>query len=114
MSGGRARLPVAIVAGLHADARRAAVDEILRAVPGSVALHHDLTSAVDGSVHRSVRDADGLLGSGDAPLVNDCACCALREDLVPELTRLAEAGGHRLAVVELWDSVEPFLISEQE
>jgi G3E family GTPase len=107
VSGGRARLPVAIVAGLHADARRAAVDEILRTVPGSVALHHDLTSAVDGSVHRTVRDADGLLGSGDAPLVNDCACCALREDLVPELTRLAEAGGHRLAVVELWDSVEP-------
>ncbi|MFF9486305.1 CobW family GTP-binding protein [Streptomyces sp. NPDC014676] len=107
MSGGRARLPVAIVAGLHADARRAAVDEILRTVPGSVALHHDLTSAVDGSVHRTVRDADGLLGGGDAPLVNDCACCALREDLVPELTRLAEAGGHRLAVVELWDSVEP-------
>ncbi|MFF6813227.1 GTP-binding protein [Streptomyces sp. NPDC012403] len=107
MSGGRTRLPVAIVAGLHADARRAAVDEILRTVPGSVALHHDLTSAVDGSVRRTVRDADGLLGSGDAPLVNDCACCALREDLVPELTRLAEAGGHRLAVVELWDSVEP-------
>lgn len=107
MSAGRARLPVAIVAGLHADARRAAVDEVLRAVPGAVALHHDLTSAVDGSVRRTVRDADGLLGSGDAPLVNDCACCALREDLVPELTRLAEAGAHRLAVVELWDSVEP-------
>ncbi|MPY53416.1 CobW family GTP-binding protein [Streptomyces acidicola] len=107
MSGGRARLPVAIVSGLHADARRAAVDEILRTVPGSVALHHDLTSAVEGAVHRTVRDAEGLLSSGDAPLVNDCACCALREDLVPELLRLAEGGRHRLAVVELWDSVEP-------
>ncbi|WP_149549245.1 GTP-binding protein [Streptomyces marokkonensis] len=107
MSGDRARLPVAVVAGLHADARRAAVAEILRTVPGSVALHHDLTYAVDGSVRRTVRDAGGLLGVGDAPLVNDCACCALREDLVPELVRLAEAGGHRLAVVELWDSVEP-------
>ncbi|MEV0689782.1 GTP-binding protein [Streptomyces sp. NPDC050388] len=107
MSGDRARLPVALVAGLHADARRAAVEEILRTVPGSVALHHDLTSAADSAVHRTVRDAGGLLGSGDAPLVNDCACCALREDLVPELLRLAEEGRHRLAVVELWDSVEP-------
>jgi G3E family GTPase len=107
VSGDQTRLPVAVVGGLHADARRAAVEEILRTVPGSVALHHDLTSAVDSAVHRTVRDADGLLGSGDAPLVNDCACCALREDLVPELLRFAEDGRYRLAVVELWDSVEP-------
>ncbi|WP_181139900.1 GTP-binding protein [Streptomyces sp. Ru71] len=100
-------MPVAIVAGLHADARRTAVEEILRTVPGSIALHHDLTAAVDSAVHRTVRDADGLLGRGDAPLVNDCACCALREDLVPELLRLAHEGRYRLAVVELWDSVEP-------
>ncbi|MBL1110424.1 GTP-binding protein [Streptomyces sp. 5-8] len=107
MSGQRSWLAVAIVAGLHVDARRAAVEEILHTVPGSVALHHDLTSAVDGTVHRTVRACDGLLSSGDAPLVNDCACCALREDLVPELLRLASEGGCRLAVVELWDSVEP-------
>ncbi|MER6066534.1 GTP-binding protein [Streptomyces sp. NPDC001792] len=107
MNGDEARLPVAIVGGLHADARRAAVEEILRTVPGSVALHHDLTSAADRAVQRTVRDADGLVGSGDAPLVNDCACCALREDLVPELLRLAAEGTYRLAVVELWDSVEP-------
>ncbi|MEU8825110.1 GTP-binding protein [Streptomyces sp. NPDC048636] len=107
MSANEARLAVAVVGGLHADARRAAVEEILRTVPGSVALHHDLSAATDRAVRRIVRDASGLLGSGDAPLVNDCACCALREDLVPELLRLAAGGGHRLAVVELWDSVEP-------
>jgi G3E family GTPase len=107
VSDDQARLPVAIVAGLHGDARQAAVEEILRTVPGSVALHHDLTSAADSAVHRTVRDVDGVLSSGDTPLVNDCACCALREDLVPELQRLAADGTYRLAVVELWDSVEP-------
>ncbi|MFS7877503.1 GTP-binding protein [Streptomyces asiaticus] len=101
------RLAVAVVGGLHADARRAAVEEILRTVPGSVALHHDLSAATDRAVRRTVRDASGPLGEGEAPLVNDCACCALREDMVPELLRLATGGGHRLAVVELWDSVEP-------
>lgn len=102
-----ARLPVVIAAGLHSEARRKVVDHLLRLVPASVALHHDLSSAADGSVLRQVRDASGELSRSDAPLVNDCACCAMREDLVPELERLADPGLTRLAVVELWDSVEP-------
>ncbi|NED13019.1 GTP-binding protein [Streptomyces sp. SID9124] len=103
-----AQLPVVIVGGLHSEARRQAVDHLLRSVPGSVAVHHDLsTAAAHGTVLRHVRDASGERSRGEAPLVNDCACCALREDVVPELLRLAESGLTRLAVVELWDSVEP-------
>nr|WP_203722357.1 GTP-binding protein [Streptomyces coelicoflavus] len=105
-------MPVVIVGGLHADARRAAVARLLADVPGSVVLHHDLATATAGTVVRTVRDATGILDAGEAPLVNDCACCALREDLVPELVRLAEAGGTPLAVVELWDSVEPKAMAE--
>ncbi|WUR81950.1 GTP-binding protein [Streptomyces phaeochromogenes] len=105
-------LSVAIVGGLHADARRAAVDRLLAEVPGSVALHHDLATAVQGTVVRTVRDRTGIVSAGEAPLVNDCACCALREDLVPELERLAADGLTRLAVVELWDSVEPKAMAE--
>jgi G3E family GTPase len=105
-------LSVALVGGLHSDARRAAVDRLLASVPGSVALHHDLSTAERGTVVRTVRDATGVLSTGEAPLVNDCACCALREDLVPELERLADAGLTRLAVVELWDSVEPKAMAE--
>ncbi|GGX88912.1 CobW family GTP-binding protein [Streptomyces minutiscleroticus] len=106
------RLPVVLVAGLHADARRLTVDRLLHDVPGSVALHHDLSSAPAGTVHRTVRDALGQRSQGETPLVNDCACCALREDLVPELERLARDGTTRLAVVELWDSVEPRAMAE--
>ncbi|MFG2831689.1 CobW family GTP-binding protein [Streptomyces sp. NPDC048434] len=106
------RLPVVLVGGLHAEARRAAVERLLRTVPGSVALHHDLASAAEGTVRRTVRDAGGTLDTGSAPLVNDCACCALREDLVPELERLAAGRTCRLAVVELWDSVEPKAMAE--
>lgn len=106
------RLPVVIVGGLHADARKEVVDRLLRTVPGSVALHHDLATAPAGTVQRLVRDASGELSRGEAPLFNDCACCALREDLVPELERLADSGLTRLAVVELWDSVEPKAMAE--
>ncbi|MFD7444326.1 CobW family GTP-binding protein [Streptomyces sp. NPDC059909] len=105
-------LPVALVGGLHSDARRATVEKLLATVPGSVALHHDLSTAAQGTVVRTVRDATGVLSTGEAPLVNDCACCALREDLVPELERLAHGGLTRLAVVELWDSVEPRAMAE--
>ncbi|TLS42123.1 cobalamin biosynthesis protein CobW [Streptomyces montanus] len=105
-------LSVAIVGGLHSDARRAAVDRLLADVPGAVALHHDLATAVRGTVARTIRDSGGVLSAGEAPLVNDCACCALREDLVPELERLEGDGVTRLAVVELWDSVEPKAMAE--
>ncbi|MFF4356292.1 GTP-binding protein [Streptomyces sp. NPDC001604] len=105
-------LSVVIVGGLHADARKAAVARLLADAPGSVVLHHDLATAAAGTVVRTIRDAGGLVSAGEAPLVNDCACCALREDLVPELRRLADAGDTRLAVVELWDSVEPKAMAE--
>ncbi|MFC9816976.1 CobW family GTP-binding protein [Streptomyces virginiae] len=106
------RLPVVIVAGMHSEARREVVDQLLRTVPGSVALHHDLSAASEGTVLRLIRDASGALSRGETPLVNDCACCALREDLVPELERMADSGLTRLAVVELWDSVEPKAMAE--
>ncbi|MFG2983832.1 CobW family GTP-binding protein [Streptomyces sp. NPDC048258] len=105
-------LPVVIVGGLHSDARGEVVDRLLRTVPGSVALHHDLATAATGTVQRVVRDASGELSRGETPLVDDCACCALREDLVPELERMAGSGLTRLAVVELWDSVEPKAMAE--
>nr|WP_086831517.1 GTP-binding protein [Streptomyces sp. NRRL B-24572] len=105
-------MPVVIVAGIHSDARKEVVEGLLQTVPGSVALHHDLATAAEGTVVRRVRDASGELSSGHAPLVNDCACCALREDLVPELERLAASRLTRLAVVELWESVEPKAMAE--
>lgn len=108
----RQKLPVVIVCGLHSEARREVVEELLSKVPHSVALHHDLSTATDGTVRRTLRDATGELSAGETPLVNDCACCALREDLVPELQRLADSGLTRLAVLELWDSVEPKSMAE--
>ncbi|MDX2705896.1 GTP-binding protein [Streptomyces sp. PA03-6a] len=106
------KLPVVLVGGLHAEARRAAVRELLHSTAGSLALHHDLRPAVGGPVRRVLSDRDGVISRTDTELVNDCACCALRADLLPELLRLAADPSCRLAVVELWDSVEPQAMAE--
>ncbi|MDH6137929.1 G3E family GTPase [Kitasatospora sp. MAA4] len=95
-------LPVVVVGGLHEAERRQAVLELLADCEGAVVLHHDLTRAGEGKVHRGVWDTSGPLGEAHVPLTNDCPCCALREDLLPELLRIARAGRHRLAVVEMW------------
>ncbi|WP_239934094.1 GTP-binding protein [Streptomyces sp. CBG31] len=106
------KLPVVLVSGLHCEARTEVVEGLLRGLPHSVALHHDLTAAGDGTVHRTVRNAFEVLSRDETGLVNDCACCALREDLMPELERLATDGVTRTAVLELWDSVEPKAMAE--
>ncbi|MGI5159095.1 hypothetical protein [Microbispora sp. CA-102843] len=49
--------PVVLVAGLHASARTAVVDRLLRDHPGSPAVHHDLREVPAGRVQRVVRDA---------------------------------------------------------
>lgn len=60
-------MPVVVVAGLHADARRETVGQLLREVSGSIALHHDLSAGPAGTVRRSVRDAGGETSFGDTP-----------------------------------------------
>ena len=73
-------LPVVVVAGLHREQRRRAVRELSR-YPDSAVLYHGMSEG--------------------------CPCCALREDLLPQLVRLSVAGRHRLAIVDLWDGSDP-------
>ncbi|WP_063346771.1 GTP-binding protein [Streptomyces sp. MJM8645] len=101
------KLPVVVVAGLHAAERRAAVRELAAAAVDAVVLHHDLREASQGVVHRELRDAGGGFDAADVPLVNDCPCCALREDLLPRLLRIADEGRYGLAIVELWGGSDP-------
>jgi G3E family GTPase len=105
-------LPVVVVSGLHQPQRRRAVRELLAGIPATVVLHHDLSRADDGVVVRRIWDNLGTSLEARVPLVNGCPCCALREDLLPELARIAGAGRHRLAVVELWGGCDPQVMTE--
>ncbi|WP_424531982.1 CobW family GTP-binding protein [Sphaerisporangium viridialbum] len=103
-------IPVVLVAGLHASARTATVDRLLSAHPGSVAVHHDLRTVTLDRVERVVRDRSGVLDLAEVRLAHGCVTCAVREDLLPQLLRLAATAS--LLVVELWDSVEPRSVAE--
>lgn len=56
-------MSVVIVGGMHADARRTTVARLLADVPGSVVLHHDLSTAGAGTVVRTIGDATGILAA---------------------------------------------------
>jgi G3E family GTPase len=100
-------LPVVVVTGLHKEQRRQAVLELIADSPAAIVLHHDLSRAAQGEVVRRVWDHNGTALMVRATLTNDCPCCALREDLLPYLKQIAQAGHHRLAVVELWGGSDP-------
>ncbi|MFC7327282.1 CobW family GTP-binding protein [Marinactinospora rubrisoli] len=103
---------VVVVSGLHAAARAHVVEELLHAVPGALAVHHDLSDVAGGVVRRVLRDRWGERDRSRVDLVHACVSCTLREDLVPLLLDLAERGEDRLFVVESWDGVEPRQIAE--
>jgi len=105
-------LRVAVVCGLHANARERAVDALLAAVPGSVAVYHDLGRIGEGTVHRLTRDRGGPVEDVRVHLDHPCVSCTLREDLVPALLRIAERGEHTLCVVETWEGVDPRQVCE--
>jgi G3E family GTPase len=100
-------LPVVVVTGLHQEQRRQAVLELIADSPAAIVLHHDLSRAAQGEVVRRVWDHNGTTLMVRATLTNDCPCCALREDLLPYLKQIAQAGHRRLAVVELWGGSDP-------
>ncbi|MFC3520199.1 GTP-binding protein [Streptomonospora nanhaiensis] len=107
----RAPLRVVVATGLHRAARRQAVEALLAAVPRSVAVHHGFEEVGEGVVRRSIRDRWGTHDERPIELVHACASCALREDLVPLLRRLAGQNAYELCVVEGWESVDPRAVS---
>ncbi|MFD3688383.1 CobW family GTP-binding protein [Nocardiopsis sp. NPDC058631] len=103
---------VAVVSGLHRNARGRTVEDLLAAEPGAVAVHHDLGGINEGIVHRLVHDRRGTIDHDRVHLGHPCVSCVVREDLVPTLLELAERGGQGLCVVEVWEGVEPRRVCE--
>ncbi|WP_218974834.1 GTP-binding protein [Streptomyces sp. NP160] len=100
-------LPVTAVTAVDAASRDAAVLSVQLDAPDAVVVRHDIAGAGQGLLRRVVSDGTGVLEDVVVPLEHACLACAVREDLLPALVRLAEGGRWSAALLALPLASEP-------
>ena len=104
-------VPVTVIASMDDVLRRTAASAALCDLPRSVVVQHDLHGlASDDALRRIVHDIDGVVEDAAVPLDHACLSCALREDVVPAVVRLAQAGRWDRLVLALPVTAEPGLV----
>jgi len=92
----RTKKPITIVTGVHPDAMSAAVLSLMLDLPRAVVVRHRIDLERSALI-RIVSDITGITEHDEIDLEHACVPCAIREDVVPTLLRVA--GDPR------WDSV---------
>ncbi|MCB7135611.1 CobW family GTP-binding protein [Cellulosimicrobium marinum] len=83
------RTPLSVLATTDPVLRDSAVFGLAVGGAGTVVLRHDI-HASEGELRRVVVDGTGVVEDVRVPLEHACLSCAVREDAVPTLRRLAE------------------------
>lgn len=108
------KLPVTVLSGFLGAGKTTVLNELLRNQQGLrvAVIVNDMSEVnIDGAVVRGGQDP---LTRTDAQLVemtNGCICCTLREDLLIEVRRLAEAGRFDYLVIESTGIAEPMPVA---
>lgn len=103
-----AMLPVTVLTCVDPVLRDSTAFTAVADVPGTVVVRHDLSAAAEhGTMRRVVSDASGVVEDVTSPLEHSCLGCALREDVLPTLVRLAGSGRWRAALLALPVGGEP-------
>lgn len=84
-----ARVPVVTISSIDGVLRDSAAAGLLWDLPGAVVLTHELR-VEQGTLRRVVSDVTGIIEDVTLELDHACMSCAVREDLVPTLIRLAQ------------------------
>lgn len=101
------RTPVVVLSSVDPVERDATLLSLLVDAPRTVAVRHDIHDDEDGgAIRRVVASADGVLEDEVLPLEHACLSCAVREDAVPTLRRLADDGRWDAIVLALPVSAE--------
>lgn len=97
--------PAFVVTAIDGSAQAAATLGLQFDLPGVVVVHHRLD--IPGQrLYRTVADITGVLEEVEIDVAHACATCALREDMLPTLQRLAEIGRWEAIVARLPLSAE--------
>jgi G3E family GTPase len=100
----RGIIPVSVLATTDPVLRDSALFGLLMDAPGVVAVRHDI---YEDHLRRVVQDATGVIEDVLVPLEHACLSCAVREDAVPTIARLARDGRWTHVLLALPVSAEP-------
>jgi G3E family GTPase len=88
------RVPVILVSGVQETAMLSACLSLQFGLPDAVAVRHTIDVGAQ-MLTRVVSDVTGIIEHEEINLAHACVSCAIREDIVPTLERLAATGRWR-------------------
>lgn len=101
--------PVLLVSGVDASTMEVAAMALAWDLPDAVTLRHQLDTQRQVLI-RTVSDITGIVEQVEIELEHVCVSCAIREDVVPALERLASDGRWQSVVAQLPATAEPWQI----
>lgn len=101
--------PVLLVGGIDIDTMEIASLALSWDLPHAVSVRHDLDPVRDRLV-RTVSDITGIIERVELELDHSCVACAIREDVVPTLERLAASGRWQGVLAQLSATAEPWQV----
>jgi G3E family GTPase len=102
----QAKVPVILVSGVAAEPMGAATIGLQWDLPAAVVVRHELN--VEGEVLiRTVSDVSGVVERVEIDVDHACVSCAIREDIIPTLERLAATAKWGAIIAQLPVTAEP-------
>lgn len=98
-------IPLIVVTGVHAPSMAAVTVGLQWDLPQAVVVRHHIDPE-SLTITRTVSDADGVLEDTEVGLEHFCLTCALRQDILPTIERLAELRRWESIIVHLPLSAE--------
>ena len=102
-------VPVLLVAGMSAEPMVSATIALQWDLPSVVVVQHSIDPTRDALV-RTVSDINGIVEQEEIDLEHACTSCAIREDVVPTLERLAASQKWGAIIAQLPVTAEPMQV----